>query len=186
MLDRHLVIGCEPLDDPFTSKASNPAVLFASEWGVRPVIHAAVLDMSHTASTPNANCNAFGRTVANADRRKYPWDAAFQPERISFQRPAQWRRMVVSTQLFQMGPGQDESVVICLDDAFEILRVRKTTDKDEKRMSWYGLFLLGGTVQYGDCFKPFFPMYLGNLAPQAHLDIGCRPDLFNEVLRHRL
>src|SRR5205809_2840020 len=58
MLDRHLVIGCEPLDDPFTSKASNPAVLFASEWGVRPVIHAAVLDMSHTASTPNANCNA--------------------------------------------------------------------------------------------------------------------------------
>ena len=48
MLDRHLVIGCEPLDDPFTSKASNAAVLFSSEWGVRPVIHAAVLDMSHT------------------------------------------------------------------------------------------------------------------------------------------
>ena len=58
MLDRHLVIGCEPLDDPFTSKASNPAVLFASEWGVRPVIHAAVLDMSHTGFHTQRKCNA--------------------------------------------------------------------------------------------------------------------------------
>ena len=104
----------------------------------------------------DTGCDSFDGSMANVACCEYSGNAAFQPERISFQRPA-LRTMAVSAQLFQVGPGQDESVVIRLHDAFEILRVRKTTDKDEKRMRWYGFFLLRGTVQYGDCLKPLSP-----------------------------
>ena len=136
-------------------------------------------------SLANAGCDPFARTMPNVARREYPRDAAFQPERISVQCPARWP-MAVCAQLFQIRPGQDEAVIVCFNDVFEVLGVGKTTDKDEKRMRWYGFFLLRGAVQYGDCLKPLIPVYLGNFAPKADLDIGSRLDLFDEVLRHRL
>ena len=136
-------------------------------------------------SLANAGCDPFARTMPNVARREYPRDAAFQPERISVQCPARWP-MAVSAQLFQIRPGQDEAVIVCFNDVFEVLGVGKTTDKDEERMSGNCLCLFRGILADRDCFEPLFPMYLDNLPPQAHPNIGCRLDLLNEVMGHRL
>src|SRR4051812_23660682 len=126
----------------------------------------------------NGRGNALHGLIANVTGAEDAGNVRLEQERITSERPT----TRPSVLLLQIGPGENEPMLVALHDVGNPVGTRLGADEDEERRG-LELALLAATGD-GDRAKPFIAVDGGDTRPGEDGDIGYPVHLIDEILRH--
>src|ERR1700678_2040293 len=131
-------------------------------------------------SFTDAGSHPLYRAMPHIAHRKQSGKICFEQIRIPAERPS-LRPLAI---LYQIRAGQDESMLVSLNDVSEPVGSRRSSDKNKHRTRRHAFGLVTVRTKKGDFLKMRFAVRFRDTGVCPYLNIGTFLDLVNEVLRH--